>query len=102
MTFISHIARLLEFDLFPAEDLQEGDELPWKWIAHGSIIPLSPRAPTLTYFLLALPSYQWMRHWHSDAYRWHQLHIMRIALADGCKQFSGGYDGWRIIWRDVL
>jgi hypothetical protein len=57
-----------------ALDVEEGSEIPMRWIAWGKCIPITRNpAHTFSYFVMRLPSYTWERvWWMRDRYEWRQ------------------------------
>lgn len=76
------------------EDVWEGDLLPERWIAWGAVRGGSPHHPNerldARYFLLRLPSYEWMPHpWRSES-DWMQRTLLRIR------------GSWHMTWAEPL
>ena len=91
MTILDAISRWLKrFD----EDVWEGDLLPERWIAWGVTRGGSPQRPCdrydARYFLLRLPSYEWMWQPWNREYAWAQRTVLRVR------------GSWRMTWADPL
>lgn len=59
-------------------DYTEGTEAPSRWIAWGTCRSLAP-GYDFRYFLLRLPSYQWVYDYCRDRQAWGQLTLLRFA-----------------------
>jgi hypothetical protein len=59
-------------------DYEEGCELPHRWVAWGTCRSLAP-GHDFRYFVLRLPSYQWVHQFNYDRMGWGQLTLLRFA-----------------------
>lgn len=88
MTMVDWLARLYRrYDI----DQEEGDLLPPRWIAWGTIRCRNPNYSNhdFRYFIVRLPSYEWTQSWHSD--QWVQRALMWFEPS-----------GWRMTYLDPI
>lgn len=78
----------------PRVDIQEGDLLPYGWVAWGDIKPMCGDATMGWYFMLRLPFYRYGQGWLSGEPQWWQTALLYRRLMP--KGREGQCGEWRV------